>query len=148
MKTEVSRYCPGGGVIVSQDPPVKCRITGQSSSGGNGGGWQVAVGLSPPPTAQTSPLDTMKSEKRSFVVPIATPFVHMNPFQWNIVGSGAKYLPTAQPSFGSIGAKGGPKEMDMSSESVGLVTVPQLVPSKCRITPLLPTAQPSLALLE
>jgi hypothetical protein len=58
-------------------------------------------------------------------------------------------LPTAQPSSGFIVLlKGGPKDIEVSSVSAGLVTVPQLDPSKCKITPLPPTAQPSLAVLR
>jgi hypothetical protein len=73
----------------------------------------------------------MKTELRLFVVPMATPFVHMNPFQWKIVGSEGRTpsetdaLPTAQPSFGSIGpVKGGPNEIEVKLLIVGLVTVP------------------------
>jgi hypothetical protein len=75
MKTDFSLYEPGGGVTVFHEPPVKCKISGHSVA------EQLAVGEVPPPTAQTSPLETMKTESRSFVVPIATLFVHMNPFQ-------------------------------------------------------------------
>jgi hypothetical protein len=75
MKIELRMYDPGGGATVFHEPPVKCKMTGQ------GGAEQVAVVAVPPPTAQTSPLEIMKTESRSFVVPDATPFVHMKPFQ-------------------------------------------------------------------
>ena len=76
MKIELRMYDPGGGVIVFHDPPVKWRMTG------HGAVLQLAVALLPPPTTQTSPLFTMKTELRLFVVPMATPFVQTNPFQW------------------------------------------------------------------
>jgi len=79
----------------------------------------------------------MKTEFRLFKVPIDTPFVQTNPFQWYTVGSnvlapgagtigdGADALPTAQPLLGSIGpVNGGPNEMDVKLLIVGLVTVP------------------------
>jgi hypothetical protein len=75
MKVELRMYDPGGGVTVFHDPPVKCTITGQGVT------EQVAVVAEPPPTAQTSPFETMKTEDKSFVVPMPMPFVHMNPFQ-------------------------------------------------------------------
>jgi hypothetical protein len=75
MKTEKRMYGPGGGVKLFQEPPVKCRISGHGVT------EQVAVVAVPPPTVQASPSETMKTEKRSFAVPMATPFVHMKPFQ-------------------------------------------------------------------
>jgi hypothetical protein len=75
MKIELRMYDPDGGVTVFHEPPVKCKITGQ------GVAEHVAVVADPPPTVQTSPVETMKTENRSFAVPNATPFVHMNPFQ-------------------------------------------------------------------
>jgi hypothetical protein len=76
MKIDLRVYAPGGGVTVFHEPPVKCRMTGHTAS------LQVAVGLFPPPTLQTSPVFIMKTELRLFVVPMATPFVQANPFQW------------------------------------------------------------------
>jgi hypothetical protein len=76
MKTDLSVYEPGGGVIVFQEPPEKCIITGQRFA------EQVPVGWGPPPTVQASLVLTMKTEFRLFIVPTAVPFVHMNPFQW------------------------------------------------------------------
>jgi hypothetical protein len=76
MKIDFRVYDPGGGVIVFQDPPVKWRMIGHN------GLLQLAVVWFPPPTAQTSPVLTMNTELRLFVVPIATPFVQANPFQW------------------------------------------------------------------
>jgi hypothetical protein len=75
MKIDFREYCPGGGVIVFHEPPVKCRMIGQGET------LQLAVGCGPPPTAQTSPEFTINTEFRLFVVPIATPLVHANPFQ-------------------------------------------------------------------
>jgi hypothetical protein len=58
-------------------------------------------------------------------------------------------LPTAQPSFGFTGpVNGGPNDIEVKLLIVGLVTVPQFDPSKCRITPSVPTPQPSLAELK
>jgi hypothetical protein len=75
MKIENRTYEVGGGVSVFQVPPVKCKISGHGVTA------QLAVAVTPPPTAQTSPDETMKTEYRLFSVPLATPFVHMNPFQ-------------------------------------------------------------------
>jgi hypothetical protein len=80
----------------------------------------------------------------------------MNPFQWIIVGSvvaggiGSVDVarPTAHPSFGSMGFKGGPNDIEERDVCVGLVTVPQFDPSKCKTTPAVPTPQPSLAVLK
>jgi hypothetical protein len=130
MKTELSMYGPGGGVRVFHDPPVKCNITGQ------GAVEHVAVGEPPPPTAQTSPVLSIYTELRPFNVPIATPLVHMNPFQWMIVGSGfppavpVPARPTAHPSFGFAGVSGGPNDTDFKTLRVGLVRVPQFTPSQ------------------
>jgi hypothetical protein len=76
MKTDFNVYEPAGGVTVFQEPPVKCRIIGQSDVA------HEAVGFLPPPTVQTSAVLIMKTEFRLFIVPIAMPLVHMNPFQW------------------------------------------------------------------
>jgi hypothetical protein len=76
MKTELRKYDPGGGVRVFQAPPVKCRITGHGSAE-----HVAVVCVLPPPTVHASPLFTMKTEFRLFWTPIATPFVHTNPFQ-------------------------------------------------------------------
>jgi hypothetical protein len=75
MKTDLRLKDPGGGVTEFQEPPVKCRITGQREA------EHDAVVCGPPPTAQMSPLLIMNTELRLFVVPIATPFVQANPFQ-------------------------------------------------------------------
>jgi hypothetical protein len=93
----------------------------------------------------------MYTEFKSLNVPIATPLVHINPFQWMIVGAGVPSIPapaspTAHPSFGLTAVRGGPKEIDFKMLSVGLVTVPQFTPSQCRITSAVPTPQPSAAL--
>jgi hypothetical protein len=76
MKIDFRLYDPGGGVTVFQDPPVKCKITGHRRL------LQLAVERRPPPTVQTSPVLIINTEFRSFVVPIDTPFVQANPFQW------------------------------------------------------------------
>jgi hypothetical protein len=47
-----------------------------------------------------------------------------------------------------MGLKGGPKDIEVRDVCVGLVTVPQFEPSKCRTTPAVPTLQPSLAVLK
>jgi len=144
MKTELRTNAPDGGVTVFHEPPVKCSITGHGAVVA----VHVAVDAIPPPTAHTSPLLTMNTEFRSFNVPIATPLVHMNPFQWIMVGSEAPSVsafPTAHPSFGLTGVKGGPNEIEFKVLRVGLVTVPQLTPSQCPITSSVPTVQPSLA---
>jgi hypothetical protein len=90
----------------------------------------------------------MNTEFRSFVAPIATPLDHTNPFQWYIVGSNgdiADTFPTAQPSFGFTGpVNGGPNDTDVKLLMVGLVTVPQLDPSKWSTTPAVPTDHPSV----
>ena len=134
MKTELSRYAPGGGVTVFQAPPVKCNMTGQSFAGAAG---HVAVAFGPPPTTQASPPLFMKTLLRLFVTPIVIPLVHMNPFQWKMVGSAnwagplSDSFPTAQPSFGFMGpVNGGPKLTEVKLLMVELVTDPQLLPSK------------------
>jgi hypothetical protein len=76
MKMDFRLYVPGGGVIVFHDPPVKCSMTGHN------GPLQLAVECVPPPTVQTSPVLIINTEFRLFVVPIETPFVQANPFQW------------------------------------------------------------------
>jgi len=137
-------YEPEGGVTVFHDPPVKCSITG------HGAVEHVAVVEAPPPTAQTSPLLSMYTEFRPLDVPMATPLVHMNPFQWMMVGSVVPSVPvpaspTAHPSFGLTALIGGPKDIDFKVLSVGLVTVPQFAPSQCRMTSAVPTLQPLAA---
>jgi hypothetical protein len=46
------------------------------------------------------------------------------------------------------GLRGGPKDIEVSDVWVGLLTVPQFDPSKCKTIPEVPTAQPSLGLLK
>jgi hypothetical protein len=47
-----------------------------------------------------------------------------------------------------MGFEGGPKDIEERGVCVGLVTVPQFDPSKCKTTPAVPTPQPSLAVLK
>jgi hypothetical protein len=78
----------------------------------------------------------MKTEFKLFVAPIAIPLVHIMPFQWKRVGSKdpvtpVDAFPTAHPSLVFIGLfSGGPKLIEVKLFKVGLVTAPQLVPSK------------------
>jgi hypothetical protein len=149
MKTDLSVYAPDGGVTVFHEPPIKWRMIGQRATGV---AEQDAVKCGPPPTLHTSPLETMKTLFRLFVAPIATPLVHMNPFQWKMVGSNGfavETFPTIHPSFGLIGpVNGGPKLTDVKLFNDGLVSVPQFEPSKCAITPAVPTAHPSAAVVK